>query len=173
MKPSKGLLASLFHASSNTRHWQAVKQMMERDIGSPIAAHFPIRGGDVLAFFKDRVLVWDGTSEEGRGGERHLSNATEPVGRGRTAPEAVIDLFDQLSTLDPEYSITKIISYSLSGQFGFKSMNLKFEKGLFVQTPGIISSHAQLPKRDKDVLNALTEQSAFFSEGAKPNSTLS
>jgi hypothetical protein len=146
-------LARAFGFASDLRHWQAVRQMMEREI-SPIILHFPITGGNPLAFFENHVLLWDGSSTRDRFfGTKTIDEAIEPIGTGRTAPDAICDLFDQLSTLSPEVSIYKTTS---SGR-GFNAVSFQFEKGLFKKQPGEISYKYDLPKREKQIIAALGE----------------
>jgi hypothetical protein len=146
-------LARAFGFASDLRHWQAVKQMMEREI-SPILLHFPITGGNPLAFFESRILIWDGSSTRDRFfGAKTVDKAIEPIGTGRTAPIAICDLFDQLSTIDPECSIFKT---TLSGE-GFSAVSFRFENGLFKKHPSTASYKYDLPKRNEQIITALDE----------------
>ena len=171
MRTFRQKLASLFCASANVNHWQALRQMMEKDL-SPVILHAPIEGGDVLAYFKNRVLIWDGNSYEIKGGVKIIRDVKEPVGTGKTASRAVISLFDQLTDLDFKTGIMRVDpTYSENGSY-FKYTHLSFKDGLFKSNPGTVETPITLAPRDPRILKAQWERESIYpSEAALAHNT--
>lgn len=132
----KGFLARFFGLakdSNTTNHWAALQTYMEQSFG-PIRINVPIEGGSVQAFFERQTLVGDSdllTNRRSREGIFTL-DMKEPIGYGKSHDVAIVDLWEEMTTLDPSETILQLEEVIGNGEMHALYKRFAFQKGRFI-----------------------------------------
>ena len=104
-----GLLRSLFGIKADTTHWKAVGKWMEESLGN-IRIDTSENNTSVRAFFKQQTLIGD-DSRINRLEYTHVLmclDMEEAVGKGATREDAIVALWDKVTTLAEGQKILRV-----------------------------------------------------------------
>ncbi len=138
----KGTLTSLFGRPSDTRHWIAVMKVMEESFGT-IIFDTPPEDGQIHAYFAKQTLVGDDTLS------LMPPHTIEAIGTGRNCEDAMIDLWDKMTSLALEEYILQP-EYVLCSQEEEPTANyhrFQFIRGIFKKRDEVLRD-APPPRAD-------------------------
>lgn len=167
-----GALKSLFGMNTDTKHWAAVKDMMEQSFGE-IKIDRPIEGGPVRAFFAEQTLVGDETQTHCVV-HSHASvtlDMKEAIGTGKDRPTAIVSLWNNITDIEQHHTILQLQEplYKGGEQLGLY-MSAKLSNGTF-QDYGAVK--AELPPARPEFIVKFLEDEKNALKGAAalaPNS---
>jgi len=152
-----GALKKLFSIQADTRHWAAVKTLMEESLGT-IKVDIPVEGGAVRAFFEKQTLVGDEDRLRKLRYKHTLISLDmdEPIGAGRNRDAAIVDLWEKVTCLAAGETILRFEQYLGNGEPRAAYTRFTFRNGVFVNQGTTTNEHP--PVRSEKIETFLAEE---------------